>query len=60
MSARNGDKARFQLRRKAGLKRRELSRLAAAALRHHPAGVVAGVPGADPERTSKAAPAGRT
>jgi hypothetical protein len=35
MSALSGDKARFQLRRRAGLKRREHSRLAAAALRLH-------------------------
>ena len=57
MSARNGDKARFQLRRKAGLKRRERSRLAAAALRVHAAGVVASVPGAASGQKSTAAPA---
>jgi hypothetical protein len=45
MSALNGDKARFQLRRRAGLKRRQHSRLAAATLRLHAASVVAGVPG---------------
>lgn len=33
MSARNGDKARFQLRRKAGLRRRERARVTLAALR---------------------------
>jgi hypothetical protein len=48
MSASNGDKARFQLRRKAGLKRRERSRLAAATLRLHAAAAVAGVPGTEP------------
>jgi hypothetical protein len=48
MSALNGDKARFQLRRKAGLKRREHSRLAAATLRLPAAGAVAGVSGAEP------------
>ena len=46
MSARNGDKARFQLRRKAGLKRREHSRLAAATLRLQAAGGGASVRGA--------------
>ena len=56
MSAVNGDKARFQLRRRAGLKRRHLSRLAAATLRRHAAAVVASVPGAESERGS-AAPA---
>jgi hypothetical protein len=50
MSALNGDKARFQIRRRAGLKRRELSRLAAATLRLHAAGVVAGVPDAESGR----------
>ena len=50
MSALNGDKARFQLRRRAGLKRREHSRLAAATLRLHAAGVVASVPGAESGR----------
>ena len=57
MSAQNGNKARFQLRRKAGLKRRERSRLAAAALRLHAAGVVASVPGAASGRREQAAPA---
>jgi hypothetical protein len=47
MSALNGDRARFQRRRKAGLKRRERSRLAAATLRLQAASVVASVPGAD-------------
>jgi hypothetical protein len=47
MSALNGDKARFQLRRRAGLKRRQQSRLAAATLRLHAAAVVAGGPGAE-------------
>jgi hypothetical protein len=60
MSARNGDKARFQVRRKAGVKRRERSRLAAAALRLRAAGVAASVPGAESGQRSKAAPAGRT
>jgi len=60
MSAQNGNKSRFQLRRKAGLKRREQSRLAAAALRLHAAGVVASVPGAEPGQGTRAAPAGRT
>ncbi len=48
MSALNGDKARFQLRRKAGLKRREHSRLAAATLRLHAAADVTSVPSAEP------------
>jgi hypothetical protein len=52
MSARNGDRARFQLRRKAGLKRRERSRLAAAALGLHGAGVVASVPDTEPGRST--------
>jgi hypothetical protein len=60
MSAQNGDKARFQLRRKAGVKRREQSRLAAAALRLHAAGVVASVPGAESGQRSTPARAGRT
>jgi len=47
MSARNGDKARFQVQRRAGLKRRERSRLAAATLRRHAAGVAASVPGTE-------------
>jgi hypothetical protein len=47
MSALNGDKARFQLRRKAGLKRRQQSRLVAATLRLHAASVVASVPGVE-------------
>ena len=50
MSAVNGDKARFQLRRRAGLKRRQQSRLAAATLRLHAAAVVVSVPGAEPPR----------
>jgi len=50
MSARNGDRARFQVRRKAGLKRREQSRLAAATLRLQAAGVTATVPGAESGR----------
>jgi len=50
MSALNGDKARFQLRRRAGLKRREHSRLAAATLRLHAASVAASVPGAESAR----------
>ena len=54
MSALNGDKARFQLRRKAGLKRREHSRLAAATLRRHAAAVVASVPDAEPGPSSDA------
>jgi hypothetical protein len=54
MSALNGDKARFQLRRKAGLKRRERSRLAAATLAIHGAAVVASVPGAEPGESGKA------
>jgi len=53
MSARNGDKARFQLRRKAGLKRRERSRLAAATLRLDGASVVASVTGAESGRGSE-------
>ena len=44
MSALNGDKARFQLRRRAGLKRREHSRLAAATMRLQ-AGSLAATPG---------------
>ena len=60
MSALNGDKARFQLRRKAGLKRREHSRLAAATLRLHAAGVVTSAPGGEPGPTNTPAPAGRT
>jgi hypothetical protein len=56
MSALNGDKARFQLRRRAGLKRREHSRLAAATLRRDAVGVVASVPGAD-SRQSNTEPA---
>jgi hypothetical protein len=53
MSALNGDKARFQLRRRAGLKRREHSRLAAASLRLHAAGAVASVPGARSGQTDQ-------
>jgi hypothetical protein len=48
MSAVNGDKARFQRLRKAGLKRRERSRLAAAALRLHAVRATTDVPGAEP------------
>jgi hypothetical protein len=51
MSALNGDKARFQLRRRAGVKRRQHSRLVAATLRLHAAAAVAGVPGAESERS---------
>jgi hypothetical protein len=54
MSEQNGDKARFQLRRRAGLKRRERSRLAAATLRLPAAGVVAGVPGAEQGESGRA------
>jgi hypothetical protein len=50
MSALNGDKARFQRRRKAGLKRREHSRLAAAAMRLQAASIAASVPGAESGR----------
>jgi hypothetical protein len=50
MSALNGDKARFQLRRRAGLKRREHSRLVAATLRLNAASVVASVPGVESGR----------
>ncbi len=57
MSARNGDKARFQLRRKAGLKRRERSRLAVEALRRHAAGVVASATDASSGQGTTAAPA---
>jgi len=61
MSALNGDKARFQLRRRAGLKRREHSRLAAAALGLRAAGVAASVPGAESGRSPGGpAPAVRT
>ncbi len=61
MSALNGDKARFQLRRRAGLKRREHSRLVAATLRLHAAGVVAGVPGveSEPHHTGRTPSVGR-
>jgi hypothetical protein len=54
MSALNGDKARFQRLRKAGLKRRERSRLAAAMLHREAAGVVTGVPGAEAGRGHEA------
>ena len=52
MSARNGDRARFQLQRKAGLKRRERSRLAAATLGPRGAGVVTSVPDAEAGRST--------
>jgi hypothetical protein len=63
MSALNGDKARFQLRRRAGLKRRQHSRLAAATLRLHAAAVAAAtVPGAasGPSGPVRAPSLGRT
>jgi hypothetical protein len=47
MSALNGDKARFQLRRRAGLKRRERSRLAVATLQRQTAGVATSIHGAE-------------
>jgi hypothetical protein len=48
MSERVGDTARFQLRRKAGVKRRERSRTARAALRASEAGTVTVEPAVTP------------